>query len=42
VEKEIHISVHEGFGRECANEVLEAGGEELMREIKQAVNNTKG
>lgn len=42
VEKKIHISEHEGFGRACAKEVLEAGGAELMREIKQAVNNTKG
>ncbi|NJW52064.1 hydroxymethylbilane synthase [Salinimicrobium oceani] len=42
VEKEIPISEHESFGRACAKEVLEAGGAELMREIKQAVNNTKG
>lgn len=42
VEKKINISAHEGFGKACAKEVLEAGGAELMREIKQAVNNTKG
>ncbi|MHA6278903.1 hydroxymethylbilane synthase [Salinimicrobium sp. CAU 1759] len=42
VEKEIPVSEHQGFGRACAKEVLEAGGAELMREIKQAVNNTKG
>ncbi len=42
VEKKINISEHEGFGKACAKEVLEAGGAELMREIKQAVNNTKG
>ncbi|WP_324720284.1 hydroxymethylbilane synthase [Salinimicrobium sp. HB62] len=42
VEKKISVSEHEGFGRACAKEVLEAGGAELMREIKKAVNNTKG
>jgi hydroxymethylbilane synthase len=42
VEKEIPVSEHKGFGRACAEEVLQAGGRELMREIKEAVNNTKG
>ena len=42
VEKEIPLSSHKGFGRACAEEVLKSGGDQLMREIKQAVNNTKG
>lgn len=42
VEKEIPVSEHTGFGRTCAEDVLRRGGADLMREIKKAVNNTKG
>lgn len=42
VEKKIPVTQHEGFGRDCALEVLRAGGDELMRKIKKEVNNTKG
>ncbi|MCX2839486.1 hydroxymethylbilane synthase [Salinimicrobium sp. MT39] len=42
VEKEIPVSQHKGFGRKCAEEVLSAGGDVLMRKIKEEVNNTKG
>ncbi|WP_029034369.1 hydroxymethylbilane synthase [Salinimicrobium terrae] len=42
VEKQLPVSDHKGFGRACAEEVLEAGGKELMRKIKKEVSNTKG
>ncbi|WP_029036295.1 hydroxymethylbilane synthase [Salinimicrobium xinjiangense] len=42
VEKTIPVSEHKGFGRTCAEEILQAGGAELMKQIKQQVNNTKG
>lgn len=42
VEKIIPVSQKEGFGRACAEKVLQAGGAELMNEIKKQVNNTKG
>ncbi|NJY61567.1 hydroxymethylbilane synthase [Salinimicrobium sp. CDJ15-81-2] len=42
VEKTIAVSENKGFGRACAEEILQAGGAELMKEIKQQVNNTKG
>jgi hydroxymethylbilane synthase len=42
VEKTIPISENKGFGRTCAEEILQAGGAELMKQIKQQVNNTKG
>ena len=41
VEKEIPLSHHSGFGRTCAEEVLDNGGAQLMKEIKTAVSNTK-
>lgn len=42
VEKTIPLSENTGFGRACAEEVLRSGGAELMQQIKQQVNNTKG
>ncbi len=42
VEKTIAVSQDKGFGRACAEEVSKSGGAELMKEIKQQVNNTKG
>ena len=42
VDKKVPVSEHKGFGRACAQEVLEAGGADLMRVIKKAVNKTKG
>ena len=42
VEKTIPVSQHKGFGRKCAEEIQQAGGAELMKEIKEKVNNTKG
>lgn len=38
VEKTIAVSEDKGFGRACAEEVLKAGGAELMKEIKRQVN----
>lgn len=42
VEKTIPVANHKGFGRICAQEILNAGGAELMKEIKIQVSNTKG
>lgn len=42
VEKSIPVSQNKGFGRACAEEILQAGGAELMKQIKKEVNNTKG
>ncbi len=42
VEKTIPVSNHKGFGKACAEEILHAGGAELMKIIKQEVSNTKG
>ncbi|HET8886635.1 MAG TPA: hydroxymethylbilane synthase [Salinimicrobium sp.] len=39
IEKSIPISETENFGKNCAEEILQNGGAELMREIKAAVNN---
>ncbi len=38
IEKERPISNHEGFGKSCAYEVLENGGENLMESIKNELN----
>lgn len=40
-EKTIPVTENEGFGKACAEEVLAAGGAELMKEIKKLIN-TKG
>lgn len=42
LEKTIPVSQSNGFGRACAQEILHAGGAELMKEIKNQVSNTKG
>lgn len=42
VEKTIAVSESKGFGRACAEEILQNGGAQLMQQIKQQVNNTKG
>lgn len=39
VEKTIPLSDREGFGKACAEEILQKGGAELMKEIKNAVKN---
>lgn len=39
VERSIPISEKTGFGKACAQEILQKGGAELMREIKEAINN---
>ena len=39
VEKNIPVSAKEGFGKTCAHEILQNGGAEVMKEIKQSVNN---
>lgn len=42
VKKSIPVSQQKDFGRACAEEILQAGGAELMKEIKKQVNNTEG
>lgn len=42
VEKSVSLSGHKNFGRACAEKILKTGGAELMKQIKQQVNNTKG
>ena len=39
IEKMVHISESEGFGKRCAEEILEAGGDDLMKELKASVKN---
>ncbi len=40
IEKERSISKYEGFGKSCAYEVLEKGGQQLLEEIKNELNNS--
>ncbi|WP_424492892.1 hydroxymethylbilane synthase [Salinimicrobium sp. GXAS 041] len=39
IEREIIISAKEGFGKACAQEILQNGGAEVMKEIKSSMNN---
>lgn len=39
IEKSISISENQNFGKACAEEILQNGGAELMREIKNSVKN---
>ncbi|GAB2762966.1 hydroxymethylbilane synthase [Salinimicrobium soli] len=39
VRKYVELSQKDGFGKACAREILEAGGAELMKEIKASINN---
>lgn len=39
VERNIHVSQRKGFGKACAEEILAAGGAELMKSIKNAIKN---
>lgn len=38
VDKKTPISEHQGFGKACAEEILQAGGKELMTEIKDSLD----
>lgn len=40
IEKERPIAKFEGFGKSCAYEVLENGGSELMKSVKNELNNS--
>lgn len=39
LERSVAVSEQASFGKACAEEILQAGGKELMREIKDAVKN---
>lgn len=39
VRKTIPVSENKGFGKICAEEILQAGGADLMKEIKASINN---
>ncbi|MGB7843644.1 MAG: hydroxymethylbilane synthase, partial [Salinimicrobium sp.] len=38
VRKTVAISDRKNFGKTCAEEILKAGGAELMKEIKASIN----
>ena len=40
IEKKRPLEKFEGFGKSCAYEVLESGGSDLMKMIKDELNNT--
>lgn len=40
VRKTVAVSEIKGFGKACAEEILEAGGADLMKEIKAAIKNS--
>ncbi len=39
VRKTVPVANSKGFGKACAEEILEAGGAELMKQIKASINN---